>query len=45
MLLDYTLAVHHARQRNDELARRAEGQTFVRFDGAARRRRRRKRLA
>ncbi|GAA2126394.1 hypothetical protein [Nocardioides bigeumensis] len=41
MLLDYTLAVHQARQRNDELARRAEARS--RFEETGRRRRRKRR--
>ena len=41
MLLDYTLAVHHARQRQDQIARQvSEGHGLA---GTGRRRRRRRR--
>ena len=41
MLLDYTLAVHQARQRNEQIARQAAA--YSRFEETGRRRRRRKR--
>ncbi len=46
MLLDYTLAVHHARQREDQIARQvSEGLASVGtgLRGTGRRRRRRRR--